>query len=115
MSKPAVLAIRAISIERLSRTVMEATTSPRASFSFTGFRRMSLAAAFWLKMRHSGYAANALGQNSGQGVCFGTVTPPTPSGPECHEVRYQLQVGQRPGFVRGMGRTGRACRLLPAD
>src|SRR5882672_10813244 len=44
MSKPAVLAIRAISIERLSRTVIEATTSPRASFSLTLFFRMSLAA-----------------------------------------------------------------------
>src|SRR3954471_15410040 len=43
MSKPAVLAIRAISMERLSRTVIEATTSPRASFSLTLFRRMSLA------------------------------------------------------------------------
>jgi hypothetical protein len=44
MSKPAVLAIRAISMERESRTVIEATTSPRASLSFTGLRKMSLAA-----------------------------------------------------------------------
>jgi len=44
MSKPAVLAMRAISIERASRTVIEETTSPRASFSLTLLRRMSLAA-----------------------------------------------------------------------
>jgi hypothetical protein len=41
LSKPAVLAMRAISIERTSRTVMDATTSPRASFSLTLLRRMS--------------------------------------------------------------------------
>ena len=33
--------MRAISIERLSRTVIDATTSSRASFSFTRLRRMS--------------------------------------------------------------------------
>src|SRR4051812_2746454 len=102
-------------MERLSRTVMEETTSPRASFSLTGFRRISLAAVLWLKVGHSGYAAKALGQNSGQGVCLRQETPPTPSGPECHEVRYQLQVGQRPGFARGMGGAARTRRLLPAD
>src|SRR6185503_16070346 len=34
--------MRAISMPRTSRTVMDDTTSPRASFSFTGLRRMSL-------------------------------------------------------------------------
>src|ERR1700688_1788978 len=34
--------MRAISIPRTSRTVIEATTSPRASFSFTWLRRTSL-------------------------------------------------------------------------
>src|SRR5689334_7878428 len=37
-SNPADLARRAISIDRTRRTVIEATTSPRASFSFTLFR-----------------------------------------------------------------------------
>ena len=64
MSKPAVLAMRAISMERLSRTVIEATTSPRASFSLTLLRRMSLAG----HVRHSFYAANWLGLICGQGV-----------------------------------------------
>ena len=41
VSKPAVLAICAISIVRHSRTVIEATTSSRASFSFMWLRRMS--------------------------------------------------------------------------
>src|SRR5713101_4297439 len=40
-SKPAVFAMRAISIERTRRTVREATTSPRASFSFTLLRTIS--------------------------------------------------------------------------
>src|SRR5260370_9379615 len=40
VSKPAVLAIWAISTWRTSRTVMDATTSPRASFSLTLLRRM---------------------------------------------------------------------------
>src|SRR5215467_13950941 len=40
-SKPAVLAICAISTWRTSRTVMDATTSPRASFSLTLLRRIS--------------------------------------------------------------------------
>src|SRR5260221_6394540 len=40
-SKPAVFAMRAISIERTSRTVREATTSSRASFSFTLLRTIS--------------------------------------------------------------------------
>src|SRR6185369_11475729 len=43
MSKPAVLASRAISTPRVRRTVIEATTSPRASFSLTGLRTTSLA------------------------------------------------------------------------
>src|SRR6185437_9662276 len=43
MSKPAVLAMRAISTPRTSRTVIEATTSLRASFSLTLLRAMSLA------------------------------------------------------------------------
>src|ERR1700689_1850213 len=34
--------MRAISMPRMSRTVIEATTSPRASFSFTWLRRTSL-------------------------------------------------------------------------
>jgi len=41
----AVFAMRAISIERARRTVMEATTSPRASFSFTLLRTISRAIA----------------------------------------------------------------------
>src|SRR6266705_2222754 len=41
-SKPAVFAMRAISIERTRRTVIEATTSSRASFSFTLLRTISL-------------------------------------------------------------------------
>src|SRR5882672_9903489 len=40
-SKPAVFAIRAISIERTRRTVREATTSSRASFSLTLLRTIS--------------------------------------------------------------------------
>src|ERR1700704_5365552 len=40
-SKPAVFAIRAISIERTRRTVIDETTSPRASFSFTLLRTIS--------------------------------------------------------------------------
>src|SRR5258706_8752651 len=44
-SKPAVFAIRAISIERTRRTVMDETTSPRASFSFTLLRTISLGRA----------------------------------------------------------------------
>src|SRR6266704_3675280 len=40
-SKPAVFAIRAISIERTMRTVIEETTSPRASFSLTLLRTIS--------------------------------------------------------------------------
>src|SRR5258706_13802605 len=40
-SKPAVFAMRAISIERTSRTVREATTSSRASFSLTLLRTIS--------------------------------------------------------------------------
>src|SRR6267378_7504467 len=40
-SKPAVFAIRAISIERTRRTVIEDTTSPRASFSLTLLRTIS--------------------------------------------------------------------------
>src|SRR5258708_20075109 len=40
VSKPAVLAIWAISTWRTSRTVMDATTSPRSSFSLTLLRRM---------------------------------------------------------------------------
>src|ERR1700685_4675077 len=43
MSKPAVLAIRAISMPRTSRMVIEATTSLRASLSLTTLRRISLA------------------------------------------------------------------------
>src|ERR1041385_7734664 len=57
-------------MERESRTVMEETTSPRASFFLTGFRSRSLAVTPWLKIGHSGYAANALGRVSGQGVCW---------------------------------------------
>src|SRR5216683_5785258 len=41
-SKPAVFAMRAISTERTRRTVIEATTSSRASFSFTLLRTISL-------------------------------------------------------------------------
>src|SRR2546426_8391893 len=41
-SKPAVFAIRAISIERTRRTVIDETTSPRASFSLTLLRTTSL-------------------------------------------------------------------------
>src|SRR3954451_10998562 len=37
--------MRAISIERVRRTVIEATTSSRASFSFTRVRRMSRSSA----------------------------------------------------------------------
>src|SRR4051794_23078260 len=37
--------MRAISIERVRRTVIEATTSSRASFSFTRLRRMSRSSA----------------------------------------------------------------------
>src|SRR5260221_6526950 len=44
-SNPAVFAIRAISIERTRRTVMDETTSPRASFSFTLLRAISLGRA----------------------------------------------------------------------
>src|SRR5712691_3485720 len=44
-SKPAVFAIRAISIERTKRTVIDETTSPRASFSFTLLRTISLGRA----------------------------------------------------------------------
>src|SRR5260370_12187938 len=40
VSKPAVLAIWAISTWRTSRTVIDATTSPRSSFSLTLLRRM---------------------------------------------------------------------------
>src|SRR5258707_12447462 len=40
VSKPAVLAIWAISTWRTSRTVIDATTSPRLSFSLTLLRRM---------------------------------------------------------------------------
>ena len=77
MSKPAVLAMRAISIERASRTVIDDTTSPRASLSLTGLRRMSLAAT----RRHSGYAANALGLNSaGRGYARIGNTDQPPSG-----------------------------------
>jgi hypothetical protein len=36
-SKPAAFAIGTISTPETSRTVIEATSSPRASFSFTGF------------------------------------------------------------------------------
>ncbi len=107
MSKPAVLAIRAISMERLSRTVIEATTSPRASFSLTLLRRMSLAGHCqallpcgqfaWPDLRAGGMIARHS----------------TPQGSECHELRYQLQVGQRPGFARGVAGPGRARRLLP--
>src|ERR1700722_10941396 len=43
MSKPAVLAIRAISMPRTRRMVIEATTSLRASLSLTTLRRISLA------------------------------------------------------------------------
>ncbi len=43
MSKPAVLASRAISTPRTSRTVIEATTSLRASLSLTTLRKISLA------------------------------------------------------------------------
>src|SRR5262249_17285176 len=39
--KPAVRAMRAISMERTSRTVIDATTSSRLSFSLTLLRRMS--------------------------------------------------------------------------
>src|SRR5712691_9323449 len=41
-SKPAVFAMRAISIERTRRTVIDETTSPRASFSLTLLRTTSL-------------------------------------------------------------------------
>jgi len=41
VSKPAVRAMRAISMVRTSRTVIEATTSSRASLSLTLLRRMS--------------------------------------------------------------------------
>src|SRR5258706_6443577 len=44
-SKPAVFAMRAISIERTRRTVIDETTSPRASFSFTLLRTISLGRA----------------------------------------------------------------------
>src|SRR6266850_3551124 len=44
-SKPAVFAMRAISIERTRRTVREATTSSRASFSLTLLRTISLGCA----------------------------------------------------------------------
>src|ERR1700719_378270 len=43
MSKPAVFASRAISTPRTSRTVIEATTSLRSSFSLTTLRTISLA------------------------------------------------------------------------
>src|SRR5258708_6367449 len=109
MSKPAVLAIRAISIDRLSRTVMEETTSPRASFSLTGFRNRSLA-GLKLALRICGQCAWP-GLRAGGMLASGNASPP---GPECHEVRYQLQVGQRPGVARRMDGPRRACRLLSA-
>src|SRR3984893_16196465 len=43
MSKPAVLASRAISTPRTRRMVIEATTSPRKNFSLTTLRTISLA------------------------------------------------------------------------
>ena len=45
-SKPAVLAMRTISMPRVRRTVIEETTSPRASFSLTLLRTMSLSCTF---------------------------------------------------------------------
>src|SRR5689334_3740923 len=104
--------MRAISMERDSRTVIEDTTSPRASFSLTLLRRMSLAATSGTPLMRPlcsqvgwpelGAKVMILGRSaecrSGQ------------QGSECHEVRYQLQVGQRPGLAGGMagaGRTGR--------
>src|SRR5258707_6651513 len=71
MSKPAVLAIRAISMERESRTVMEATTSPRASFSLTGFRKISLAAGLWLKMGTPDMRPTRLARTQGRGYARG--------------------------------------------
>src|ERR1700754_4472298 len=50
MSKPAVLASRAISTPRTSRIVIEATTSLRSSFSLTTLRTISLAFTKFLSL-----------------------------------------------------------------
>src|SRR5216683_7880641 len=56
VSKPAVLAIWAISTWRTSRTVIDATTSPRASFSLTLLRRISPIVTLLMRrpIRHEG-------------------------------------------------------------
>src|SRR6266480_2758796 len=63
MSKPAVLAMRAISMVRTSRTVIEDTTSPRFNLSLKWLRRTSLAAM------HSSRANHVLGLGHWPGVC----------------------------------------------
>src|SRR5262249_23535987 len=103
---------RAISAERASRTVIDDTTSPRLSFSLTLLRRMSLAPMGVLDGVAGGRQLYC--PTIGFGLSTWIAAPREEDG-NANEVRYQLQIGQRPGLPRGMAGTARACRLLSAD
>src|SRR5947207_758573 len=116
--------MRAISLVRTSRTVIDATTSSRASFALTLLRRMSpiftaglpvapaLCVPVFLRSWLSCLALlfGSLGLIHAPALCC----PPGSEQPTetIHELHDRLQVDPRPGLGRGMAGARRSRRLL---
>src|SRR6266566_6754288 len=108
--------MRAISVVRTSRTVIDATTSSRASFSFTLLRRMSLIATAGppccrrpLPSRIASLYGS-LGLIRAPALCWNPGSEqPTET---IHELHDRLQADPRRGLGRGMAGAGRPRRLL---
>src|SRR5262252_6509155 len=99
--------MRAISMERTSRTVIEATTSSRLSFSLTLLRRMS-------RIGTAG-PPSCLGLGYAPALCCPGVDPRSEQARTIHELHDRLQVDPRRGLGRGMADARRSRRLLPPD
>src|SRR5262252_627489 len=97
--------MRAISMERTSRTVIEATTSSRLSFSLTLLRRMS-------RIGTAG-PPSCLGLGYAPALCCPGVDPRSEQARTIHELHDRLQVDPRRGVGRGVASARRSRRLLP--
>src|SRR6266851_584505 len=125
--------MRAISMPRTSRTVIDATTSSRASFSLTLLRRISriciaapptcFANACPGKVG-TGFSDKdmrkiaALALSSARRYAAGKYPggrPGTSRMEIIHELHDRVQVDPRPGLGRGVAGAGRSRGLLPAD
>src|SRR5262249_45131984 len=98
----------AISMERTSRTVIDATTSSRLSFSLTLLCRMSRIATAALPLA----LALAIGRRY---AARRPVHPRSEQARTIHELHDRLQVDPRRGLGPGMASARRSRRLLPPD